>query len=366
MILNSKRLKHLVVLALCVGIFGFPSFVYAASRKDQAIELTLKELQNTSLPKSDSTTPKQPEYVLGEDDVLDITIWKILQPQEKKEGGEEVYLINEGDTLEISVWQWPDLLKDVIVRPDGKISFPLVGDLRAEGMALEELQGILTDKLKDYIKSPQVSVMVKQFGATVYGAGYTGKIVDLPFAKIDDLSGEQVVRPDGRISIPLLGEFEARYLTLPQLTQKIKARVATLVKDSEVTVTIKRFGGRKLIVLGAVAQPGVYDVTGELTLLEAIAVAQGYTRDAILKNVVVIDYDKKGKPEAKVYNVLAAMKRGDLTQNVILNGGEVIYVPVSHISNLSYVLNQMIAPLLTSSSAPSAIRAIRIGTSTKK
>ncbi|MFZ5801274.1 MAG: polysaccharide biosynthesis/export family protein [Candidatus Omnitrophota bacterium] len=363
------RIKLCAVAAFCVfaagNLFWPAVFAFPLSRKDKAIELTLKELQKQYPPKSETVMPKPPEYVVGEDDVLDITVWKILRPAERKTDSTEEYLISKGDTLEISVWQWPDLLKDVIVRPDGKISYPLVGDLKAEGMTLEELQRVLADKLKDYIKNPQVSVMVKQFGAMVYGAGYTGKIVDLPFVKIDDLSGEQTVRPDGRISISLLGELEARGRTLPQLTKDIKAKVLTLVKDCEVTITITEFGGRKVMVFGAVAQPGVYEITGKFSILDAIAAAQGYTRDAILKNVVVIDYRDK-EPSARAYNVLAAMKQADLSQNAVLDGGEVVYVPISHISNLSYVLTQLISPLLTSSSAPGAIKTIRMGTSTKK
>lgn len=78
---------------------------------------------------------------------------------------EREYYIDTGDVLDISVWQIPDLSKsEVIVRPDGKISFPLAGDIRAEGLTLTQLSNTITEKLKTYVKAPQVSIMIRRFG----------------------------------------------------------------------------------------------------------------------------------------------------------------------------------------------------------
>lgn len=75
------------------------------------------------------------------------------------------YTIGLGDILDVSVWQWPDLtMPSVIVRPDGKISFPLVGDVQAEGLTLTALDAVLTGRLEEFIKAPEVSVSIAQFG----------------------------------------------------------------------------------------------------------------------------------------------------------------------------------------------------------
>lgn len=71
------------------------------------------------------------------------------------------YLIAVGDLLHVSVWQVDNLSRDVAVRPDGKISYPLAGDLPAEGMTLTELRQLLTDRLKLYVREPQVTVELK-------------------------------------------------------------------------------------------------------------------------------------------------------------------------------------------------------------
>lgn len=85
---------------------------------------------------------------------------------------EDPYLIEPGDVLEISVWKEEDLLKEVLVRPDGGFSFPLVGNVQASGKSIEALQAEVTEKLKRYIPDPSVTVAVRQLsGFKVYVIG---------------------------------------------------------------------------------------------------------------------------------------------------------------------------------------------------
>ena len=94
------------------------------------------------------------------------------------ETGEREYYIDIGDVLDISVWQIPDLSKsEVIVRPDGKISFSLIGDIKAEGLTLTQLDYIITEKLKAYVKVPQVSIMIRSFGEQANKVVILGEIV---------------------------------------------------------------------------------------------------------------------------------------------------------------------------------------------
>jgi len=74
------------------------------------------------------------------------------------------YLLNSGDILSISVWNEDALQKDVIILPDGMISFPLVGELSAEGGTVSELQTAITEKLKQYLADPVVTVSVNSVG----------------------------------------------------------------------------------------------------------------------------------------------------------------------------------------------------------
>jgi polysaccharide export outer membrane protein len=72
------------------------------------------------------------------------------------------YLIGPTDVLNIYVWKEPDLTQDVTVLPDGKITFPLIGVIQAQGRTVTELKKAISDKLKDYVTAPEVTVVVKQ------------------------------------------------------------------------------------------------------------------------------------------------------------------------------------------------------------
>lgn len=82
------------------------------------------------------------------------------------------YLIQPGDVLEISVWKEPDLLREVLVRPDGGLSFPLVGEIQASGKSVGDLQSLITERLTKYIPDPVVTVSTRELtGNKVYVVG---------------------------------------------------------------------------------------------------------------------------------------------------------------------------------------------------
>ncbi len=86
------------------------------------------------------------------------------------------YALNAGDTLDIAVWKEPDLTKSVIVRPDGKFSFPMVGEVTAAGRSVAHIEAELATRLKPYMPEPVVSVAVKNLdGCKIYVIGQVGK-----------------------------------------------------------------------------------------------------------------------------------------------------------------------------------------------
>lgn len=91
------------------------------------------------------------------------------------------YIIGPEDILEISVWRNPDLSREVMVRPDGKISLPLIGDVKAVGRSTSELRDDITQKLKSYKENPTVAIVVKAVNSYYfYVQGAVGKIGKLP------------------------------------------------------------------------------------------------------------------------------------------------------------------------------------------
>ena len=88
----------------------------------------------------------------------------------------DVYRIGPGDTLEIFVWRNPELTRKVPVRPDGRISMPLLGEIVVEGMTAEQLQELLRSRLAEFIQAPNVSVSVSDIRSQViYVLGRVGK-----------------------------------------------------------------------------------------------------------------------------------------------------------------------------------------------
>jgi polysaccharide biosynthesis/export protein len=92
------------------------------------------------------------------------------------------YQLQPGDLLDISVWKEPDLTKEVLVRPDGGLSFPLAGELDTVGMTVEAVRRTLTARLERFIPGPVVTVAVKAVGGRVYVLGKVNKAGEFPFS----------------------------------------------------------------------------------------------------------------------------------------------------------------------------------------
>jgi polysaccharide export outer membrane protein len=93
------------------------------------------------------------------------------------------YLIGANDILSIYVWKEPDLSRDVTVMPDGRISFPLIGEVVAREKTVSELKNIISDKLEKYVTAPEVTVIVSQsLSRTVYTIGKLGSPGPFPLA----------------------------------------------------------------------------------------------------------------------------------------------------------------------------------------
>lgn len=230
------------------------------SPQQKTLEITPSK---TALPKGKTVEKKKEEKVK---DNLEVKAALQTEPVERE------YYIDVGDILDISVWQISDLSKpEVIVRPDGKISFPLIGDIRAEGLTLTQLDNSITERLKTYVKMPEVSIMLRRFG-------------------------EQA---------------------------------------------------NKVSILGEVAAPGVYKYSGPPTIAEVIASAGGYTKYSVINSIMVIRGVGIGKkPEAIRINLANILKGNKYSNNIVLRPNDVIYVPRSFIGNMNTFM-ELIQPAIS-------------------
>lgn len=145
-----------------------------------------------------------------------------------------------------------------------------------------------------------------------------------------DLSGkdgsglEIIVRPDGKIQFPLVGEIQTAGLTLLELNNALTSGLSEYIIDPKVTANVYKYHTTRVYVLGEVNKPGMYEIDKQHNLLDAVGVAGGYTKDAAKKNVFIVRKDSTSKPLKA--NLLDIMTKGDMTQNYALAEGDVVYL----------------------------------------
>jgi polysaccharide export outer membrane protein len=159
------------------------------------------------------------------------------------------YIIGAEDVISIYVWKEPDMSKSVPVRPDGMISLPLIGEIKAVGYTPVQLQGVLADAMKKYVSDPQVTVVVE-------------KISSLNFN-----------------------------------------------------------------IVGEVSRPGYYPLTRRLTVLDAISLAGGFKDFAKTKKVYVLRTGANGAEQRLPFNYKEVIKGQNPQQNIELQPRDTIVVP---------------------------------------
>ncbi len=159
----------------------------------------------------------------------------------------------------------------------------------------------------------------------------------------EDMNQEVIIRPDGRMSFPLVGDVEAVGLTVPQLDDLLTGKLKEFIKNPELSIAIRKIGGQKVIILGEVSRPGVYAVSGARTLLEAVTLAGGLTRDSVASSVVLITGGLQN-PVAQRVNINKILK-GEMRNNIVLHSEDIIFVPKKFIADLNYALMQIVEPL---------------------
>jgi polysaccharide export outer membrane protein len=139
------------------------------------------------------------------------------------------------------------------------------------------------------------------------------------------LSGSLLVRPDGMVSVPLLGDVQASGMTPLQLADQISTKLKKYIQDPNVSVVLTQINSKKVYLLGEVAKKGPMEMTPGMTLLEAIASAGGLTDYANTKKMYILR-DGAGKHEKIPVHYKEALK-GNSELNLILKSGDTIVVP---------------------------------------
>ncbi len=264
------------------------------------------------------------------------------------------YRIGKEDVLSVSVWLHPELERTVTVSSDGKIVFPPLGELQAEGVTPKDLGERIAERLGSYLRqSSQVTVTVMQYNSnSVYVNGAVSRPGRYGFEKIPglaevigsaggatagaDLSHVQIFRREGNVRRTLMADV-ASFLrdgrpALPELkagdTIVISATVGPGGTGGGIGV-----GGEVVAVLGEVQKPGLYGVGPGQDLLMVLAQAGGTTPNANLSRVRIV-VRSPGSESQTVFNVnlQRAVERGS-SRPFQVNPGDVVVVTPRGASN---------------------------------
>ncbi len=275
-----------------------------------------------------------------------------LQSQDGEEEelpAEEGYLIGPEDVLSIEVWNQPDISREVVVNHDGEITIPPVRKLSVIGLTVSQMEEKLAEALSKYLIDPIVFVTVKEFNSqrvTALGEIRTGMYTLKRRTTLVEFLGEiggptdnadtyhiRLIKKDKKVFIYDFNEL----LKDPQKSESV------IVSGGD-TVYVPPLEFNKVLVVGEVKNPKVVPIKGRLTLIDAITDAGGYTRDAVLKSVIVIR-GELGSQEGIRINVNEILKKADLSQNIELEPGDIVYVPTTFIVHIERFLRAVAYPL---------------------
>jgi polysaccharide export outer membrane protein len=149
----------------------------------------------------------------------------------------------------------------------------------------------------------------------------------------DDLTVDVTVAPDGAISYPLVGRVMASGQTYEGLMSQLQAKVAEYYVDAQVEVNVVSVTNQKVLVLGEVSVPQVLQITNDISIIEALVKAGGIKPEARTSNILLIRGGLE-KPELYTVNVEAIFAKGDMSQMVYLQRGDIVVVPTKTITNV--------------------------------
>lgn len=153
-----------------------------------------------------------------------------------------------------------------------------------------------------------------------------GDVLNVVFWREPEMSGEVTVRPDGRITLPLLKEMMAVGYSPTQLEQELTTTAKQFIQEPNVTVVVREIKSRQVFITGMVARPGSYALTGPITVLQFIAQAGGLLEYAKGDKILVMR-NEGGKARSLPFNYKDIVNNRNLSQNVELLPGDTVIVP---------------------------------------
>lgn len=273
-------------------------------------------------------TPHVTDYRLRVNDELEFVYFRT------RKQSVNAYQLYVGDIVRISSATDESIDQpEIAVLSDGSISLPLIGQVRAAGKTVQDLQDELNDLYLEYLNDPAVLVQIVE-GDTPLQDIITA--VDATAGAGGQLR-RAIVSPDGTIQLPVVGSVPAVGLTLDEIRREVNSRYRDRVQGLEVTPVLTERAPRFVYVLGQVTTPGRFELVGPTTVLQAIALAEGDLQGGNLRNVVVFRRDEQWRLTATRLDLAGAIhgRRPLPSDEIYLRDSDIVLIPRKPIQRLS-------------------------------
>jgi protein involved in polysaccharide export with SLBB domain len=167
-----------------------------------------------------------------------------------------------------------------------------------------------------------------------------GDVLTIKFFYNPELNETVPVRPDGRISLELIDEVRAAGRTVSEFKTELANLYSATLKQPVVAVIVKDIAPRRVYVGGEVGTPGLMEVTGRLTLVQALFQAGGLRRSAQTGNVVILRYQGTEQPKFMKVDINKALSEGDPHSDVMLQPLDIVWVPKTKIARVNDFIDQ--------------------------
>jgi polysaccharide biosynthesis/export protein len=256
-------------------------------------------------------------------------------PAQNLEGGFE---LGPEDIIEITVWENPELRTIMPVRPDGYISFPLIGDVVAGGKTLEQLRQDIAFKLKKYIKAANVAILVREINSIkIYVAGEVKEPgvfkLNRPITLLHIFSMVQGLKDTADLKNSyLLRDGKKINIDIHALVKRDDFSQNILLKANDFIFIHDNFSSR-INIMGEVGVPQVLTYKDNMTILDAVLLADGLTDIAKPEETYIYRkmFNERGEQYTKRIRIdlERVIVKGDLTKNILLEPGDIIHIPRS-------------------------------------
>jgi polysaccharide biosynthesis/export protein len=285
-------------------------------------------------------------YRIGPADVLSInyhTQWNLPRGS---------YKLDALDEIKVEFILDPELNRELVIRPDGMITLPGVGELYAVGLGPSELAEKIEAKYRraKIFKEGESDLLRQHYRlVTVTVVKFYQKIEKL-VESLRSLSlgqtAEITVKPDGTIDLPILRD---RVLAAGHTVQDVEWTVNKIYRTTQlrhvvISLALRSANSRKVYVMGEVNNPGAYEISQPITALHAVALAGGHRRDsADLTSVILISKNVHGKPIGRRLDLKRILDVGDMGSAILVKPYDVLYVPKTYVADLRIFMDQYFA-----------------------